>query len=311
MTGQPGSPCAARRATRDGDGATLYVGRAAATALRAIHGPDASPRAPVFGLRSGRTVSNRIAQGSEGRRVGRPLLGALAADRDGAGPGGLPGRGSSRSRSPDAGLRPRCPPTMPVPNWPATVRSLVSTTRSNQFAARRRGCSGDGACPKAPGAPRPPGRRRQLQSWHLRLTSGMALRVVELVGLAGLPAARPWSASRGSCLCSVRSSLPEIGPKTSRPPVAPELRDLGPRKAPLRCPVSCASTRATWNRQPTRRDTFRSARYSLSVTTTRTGFFSTGFLRPFSGFLSRSRRPCSVTRRRRRPRDTPTLDGAR
>ena len=49
------------KSDQDGTGATLYVGRAAAMALRAIHRPGASPKAPVFGLRSGRAVSNRIA----------------------------------------------------------------------------------------------------------------------------------------------------------------------------------------------------------------------------------------------------------
>ena len=56
--------------------------------------------------------------------------------------------------------------------------------------------------------------------------------------------------------------------------------------APMRCPVSCASTSATWNRQSTSRDTCNSAWYSSSVRTTRVGFFSLGFLRPLSGFLS-------------------------
>ena len=42
--------------------------------------------------------------------------------------------------------------------------------------------------------------------------------------------------------------------------------------APMRCPVSCASTSATWNRQSTLRDTFRSARYSSSARTMRVGF---------------------------------------
>ena len=42
-------------------GATLYIGRAAAADLQAIHRPDASREARVFGLRSGRAVSNRIA----------------------------------------------------------------------------------------------------------------------------------------------------------------------------------------------------------------------------------------------------------
>ena len=41
---------------------------------------------------------------------------------------------SPPSRSPDAGHPPRCPPTMPAPNWPRTVRSLISTARSDQFS---------------------------------------------------------------------------------------------------------------------------------------------------------------------------------
>ena len=49
------------KSDQDGTGVTLYVGRAGAAALRAIHRPDASPKARVFGLRSGRAVSNRIA----------------------------------------------------------------------------------------------------------------------------------------------------------------------------------------------------------------------------------------------------------
>ena len=54
------------KSDQDGNGATLYVGRAAAAELRAIHRPDASPKAPVFGLRSGRAVSNRIAAAAKG-----------------------------------------------------------------------------------------------------------------------------------------------------------------------------------------------------------------------------------------------------
>ena len=46
---------------QEATGATLYIGRAAAADLQAIHRPDASPEARVFGLRSGRAVSNRIA----------------------------------------------------------------------------------------------------------------------------------------------------------------------------------------------------------------------------------------------------------
>ena len=54
------------KSDQDGKGATLYVGRAAAAELRAIHRPDASPKAPAFGLRSGRAVSNRIAAAAKG-----------------------------------------------------------------------------------------------------------------------------------------------------------------------------------------------------------------------------------------------------
>ena len=49
------------KSDQDGTGTTLYVGRSAAMALLAIHRPDAPPDARVFGLRSGRAVSNRIA----------------------------------------------------------------------------------------------------------------------------------------------------------------------------------------------------------------------------------------------------------
>ena len=47
-------------------GATLYIGRAAAADLQAIHRPDASREARIFGLRSGRAVSNRIALAAKG-----------------------------------------------------------------------------------------------------------------------------------------------------------------------------------------------------------------------------------------------------
>ena len=52
-----------RRSKGDQDGArvTLYIGRAAAADLQEIHRAGASPEARVFGLRSGRAVSNRIA----------------------------------------------------------------------------------------------------------------------------------------------------------------------------------------------------------------------------------------------------------
>ena len=74
------------KSDQDGNGATLYVGRAAATELRAIHGPGRlAPGAPVFGLHTGKTVSKPDRQGGQGRRAGRALLGALAAHRDGRG----------------------------------------------------------------------------------------------------------------------------------------------------------------------------------------------------------------------------------
>ena len=41
------------------------MGRDAATELRSIHGPDASPGAPVFGLRTGKTVSKRIGKAAK------------------------------------------------------------------------------------------------------------------------------------------------------------------------------------------------------------------------------------------------------
>ena len=63
--------------------------------------------------------------------------------------------------------------------------------------------------------------------------------------------------------------------------------------APIRCPVSCASTSATWNRQSTCRDTPRSAWYSSSESTTRFGFFSVGALRPLRGFDARKSFPRS------------------
>ena len=63
------------------------------------------------------------------------------------------------------------------------------------------------------------------------------------------------------------------------------LRSGGPSRARARVRRQTAS--------PTGPATFRSARYSSSVSTTRVGFFSVGFLKPLSGFLSRSRRPCS------------------
>ena len=73
------------KSDQDGNGATLYVGTAAATALRAIRGPDASPDAPVFGLRTGRAVSKRIgkaarAAGLAGRFSGHSPRIGMARD---------------------------------------------------------------------------------------------------------------------------------------------------------------------------------------------------------------------------------------
>ncbi|MDE2676431.1 MAG: tyrosine-type recombinase/integrase [Gemmatimonadota bacterium] len=80
------------KSDQDGNGATLYVGRAAATALQAIYSPDASLESPVFGLRSGRAVSNRIAKaaraaGLVGRFSGHSPRIGMARDlvADGAG----------------------------------------------------------------------------------------------------------------------------------------------------------------------------------------------------------------------------------
>ena len=106
------------KSDQDGTGATMYVGRAAAAELRAIHRPDASPKAPVFGLRSGRAVSNRIAAAARAAGLRR------AVSRDTHPGSGWPvtwwprAKESLPSRSPDAGLPPKCPPTTPAPNWP-------------------------------------------------------------------------------------------------------------------------------------------------------------------------------------------------
>ncbi len=50
---------------QEATGATLYIGRSAAADLQAIHRPHCSPQARVFGLRSGRAVSNRIAMAAK------------------------------------------------------------------------------------------------------------------------------------------------------------------------------------------------------------------------------------------------------
>ncbi len=63
------------KSDQDGNGSTLYVGRSAAAALRAIHRPGTSLAAPVFGLRSGRAVSNRIARAARAAGLVGPYSG--------------------------------------------------------------------------------------------------------------------------------------------------------------------------------------------------------------------------------------------
>ena len=113
-------------------GSPCTSGESAAMALLAIHRPDASPKARVFGLRSGRAVSNRIAKAAKGRRAeaGRfsghsPRIG-MARD--------LVASGAGRRRRPGRrtlGLAPDAVPTTPAPNWPGTARSPGSTARSD------------------------------------------------------------------------------------------------------------------------------------------------------------------------------------
>ena len=102
------------KSDQDGTGATLYVGRAGAAALRAILRPDASPKAPVFGLRSGRAVSNRIAAAAKaaglmGRFSGHSPRIGMARDLVAAGAGiaALQVAGRWASAQMPALLRPR------------------------------------------------------------------------------------------------------------------------------------------------------------------------------------------------------------
>ena len=85
----------------------------------------------------------------------------------------------------------------PTERWATGTRGAGSATEPLSLPAT-------GPCPSAPGAPSPAGSSTLLQSWHLLDRSGTDLRLVELVGLPGLPADRLGRAS-GSCLCSVRS----------------------------------------------------------------------------------------------------------
>ena len=106
------------KSDQNGNGATLYVGTATATALRAIHSPAASPHARVYGLRSGWAVSNRIAAATRAARlVGRfsghsPRIGMardLVAFRRGS--HRRPGRRT-------LGISPDARPTTPAPSAP-------------------------------------------------------------------------------------------------------------------------------------------------------------------------------------------------
>ena len=101
---------------QEGAGAVQYVGKAASTALRALRrlqGPDVSENGRVFGLRSGRSVSNRLA--ATGRAAGIDgLTGHSRTGRHGKGPSGLrgqrfrrPGRRPLAVRQNASPLRPR------------------------------------------------------------------------------------------------------------------------------------------------------------------------------------------------------------
>ncbi len=70
------------KSDQEATGATLYIRRAAAVDLQPIHRPEVSLEAQVFGLRSGRAVSNRIALAAKAAGSIRLLLGAFAAGRD-------------------------------------------------------------------------------------------------------------------------------------------------------------------------------------------------------------------------------------
>ena len=128
-TGPPASPSAARRATRRRP-APLCTSGGPRRRTCAIHRPDASPEAQVFGLRSGRAVSNRIALAAKaagliGRFSGHSPRVGMARET------WWPrGRESLPSRLPDAGPPPRCRPTTPVANWPRGERWLGSTGRT-------------------------------------------------------------------------------------------------------------------------------------------------------------------------------------
>ena len=115
---------------------------------------------------------------------------------------------------------------------------------------------------------------------------------------------------RGECLGSHRRDVFVVDLSCSAcqrivPPSKSMSHHRSGRMAPIRCPVSCARTSATWNRQSARRDTFGSARYSSSAGTTRVGFFSVGVLKPFSGFESSNSRPPLVAGLRRPGRIRP------
>ena len=58
------------KSDQEGEGAVLYIGKAAATALQVIRPRDAFTGArPIFGIRSGRSVSNRIRAAAKAARL--------------------------------------------------------------------------------------------------------------------------------------------------------------------------------------------------------------------------------------------------
>ena len=144
-----------------GTGATLYVGRAAAAELRAIHLPDASPKARVFGLRSGQAVSNRIvaaakAAGLIGRFSGNSPRIGMARDLVASGAGNRcpPSRRTLGFRPNARALRPRRTgrggSRGPVPRGGLAD----SARRSNLAAETESRATGPGLVPRPGGSAR-------------------------------------------------------------------------------------------------------------------------------------------------------------
>ena len=140
-------------------------------------------------------------------------------------------------------------------------------------------------------------------SHHVRTIEGVThVEVLLGDGMTGaspfwvLPLRADSNAATASAVTGVRCSYPVFSCSARHRMVLPSKSmsdQRSCRTAPMRCPVSFASTSATWKRQSTSSDTFSSAWYSSSERTTRVGFFSVGILRPLNGFETRSGRPCS------------------